>query len=145
MPEQSIVPLVPIVLDKPRHLRLDVAALCQAERDLSDLWGKKTSVYAVLLDVPIGINDLCILVLHGLRHEDPTLSLPEVRGMLNHTTIPAVFQAVTDAWTKATRAAEPGAAEEAAPADPWPTASTGANSGPTPASSLGSVIPSFGV
>src|SRR5678815_1148881 len=97
--EQSIVPLVPLMLDKQRHLRLDIAALCNAERDLSEFWDKKTSVYAVLLDVPIGINDLSILVLHGLRHEDPTLSLPEVRGMLNHTTIPVVFQAVTDAWT----------------------------------------------
>jgi hypothetical protein len=144
MAEQSIVPLIPIMLDKPRHLRLDIAALCNAERDLSELWGKKTSVYAVLLDVPMGINDLSILVLHGLRHEDPTLSLPEVRGMLNHASIPAVFQAVTDAWTKATRAAEPGAAEEGAPADPWPTSSTGASSGPTPVSTSGSATPSSG-
>jgi hypothetical protein len=145
MAEQSIVPLVPIMLDKPRHLRLDINALCNAERDLSELWGEKTSVYAVLLQVPIGINDLCILVLHGLRHEDPTLSLPEVRGMLNHTTIPTVFQAVTDAWTKATRAAEPTAADEAAPADPWSTSSTGDSSGPTPASISGSAMPNFGV
>ena len=109
--EQSIVPLIPLALDKPRHLRLDIAALCNAERDLSDFWGKKTSVYACLLEVPISVNDLSIIVLHGLRHEDPTLSLPEVKGMLNHSTIPVVFQAVTDAWTKATQAAEPGAAE----------------------------------
>jgi hypothetical protein len=137
MADQSIVPLVPLMLDKPRHLRLDVTTLCNAERDLSDFWGTKTSVYAALLNVPISVNDLCIIVLHGLRHEDPTLSLPEVRGMLNHTTIPVVYQAVTDAWTKASRAAEPRAADEAAPADPWPTTSTGASSGPTPASISG--------
>ena len=89
--EQSVVPLVPLNLDKPRHLRLDIAALCQAERDLSDFWGKKTSVYACLLEVPISVNDLSIIVLHGLRHEDPTLLLPEVKGMLNHSTIPVVF------------------------------------------------------
>jgi hypothetical protein len=142
--EQSIVPLIPIDLDKPRHLRLDISALCNAERDLSDFWGKKTSVYAVLLDVPIGINDLSILVLHGLRHEDPTLSLPEVRGMLNHTTIPVVFQAVTDAWTKATQAAEPDAAGDPSPADPSPTLSTGASSGPTGVSTLASPSLSFG-
>ena len=128
MPENSIVPLIPLVLDKPRFLRLDIAALCNAERDLSDFWGKKTSVYACLLEVPISVNDLSIIVLHGLRHEDPTLSLPEVKGMLNHSTIPVVFQAVTDAWTKATAAAEPGAAE-VAPADPLSTSSTGASSG----------------
>jgi hypothetical protein len=133
--EQSVVPLVPLMLDRQRHLRLDIAALCNAERDLSDFWGKKTSVYAVLLEVPIGINDLSILVLHGLRHEDPTLSLPEVRGMLNHTTIPVVFQAVTDAWTKATQAAEPSTGDTT-PADPQPALSTGGSSGPMPAATL---------
>ena len=141
--DQSIVPLIPLALDKPRHLRLDIAALCNAERDLSDFWGKKTSVYACLLEVPISVNDLSILVLHGLRHEDPTLSLPEVRGMLNHSTIPVIYQAVTDAWTKATQAAE-AAPGEAAPADPPSTSSTGASSGPTPAATYGWVRESSG-
>ena len=141
--EHSIVPLVPLALDKPRHLRLDIAALCQAERDLSDFWGKKTSVYACLLEVPISVNDLSIIVLHGLRHEDPTLSLPEVKGMLNHSTIPVVFQAVTDAWTKATRAAEPRAAE-VDPADPLSTSSTGASSGLTGVATWGSATTSSG-
>ena len=143
--EQSVVPLVPLDLDKPRHLRLDIAALCQAERDLSDFWGKKTSVYACLLEVPISVNDLSIIVLHGLRHEDPTLSLPEVKGMLNHSTIPIVFQAVTDAWTKATQAAEPSSsAGEADPADPLSTLSTGASSGPMVASISDSQTRIFG-
>jgi hypothetical protein len=131
--EQSLVPLVPIILDKPRHLRLDISALCNAERDLSEFWGKKTSVYAVLLDMPMGINDLSILVLHGLRHEDPTLSLPEVRGMLNHSSIPVIFQAVTDAWTKATQSAEPLPAGVPVPVDPPSVTLTGVTSGPTPA------------
>lgn len=143
MADHSIVPLIPLALDKPRHLRLDIAALCQAERDLSDFWGKKTSVYSVLLDVPIGINDLSILVLHGLRHEDPTLSLPEVRGMLNHSSIPVIFQAVTDAWTKATQAAEPGTGDPS-PADPPRIPSTGDSSGRMPVSTSGSVTTTFG-
>lgn len=142
--ENSIVPLVPLMLDKPRHLRLDIAALCNAERDLSDFWGKKTSVYAVLLEVPIGVNDLSILVLHGLRHEDPTLSLPEVRGMLNHTTIPVVFQAVTDAWTKATQAAEPSTGD-ATPMDPQTAPSTGEDSGRLPAVISDLVTPRSGI
>lgn len=142
--EPSIVPLIPLQLDKLRYLRLDINALCQAERDLSDFWGKKTSVYAVLLDVPIGINDLSILVLHGLRHEDPTLSLPEVRGMLNHTTIPEVFQAVTDAWTKATQAAEPSEGDPS-PTDPQQPVSTGVSSGPMPAWTSGSETRTSGI
>ena len=141
--EHSIVPLVPINLDKPRALRLDIAALCNAERDLSDFWGKKTSVYACLLEVPISVNDLSIIVLHGLRHEDPTLSLPEVKGMLNHSTIPVVFQAVTDAWTKATQAAEPRAAEGES-VDPLSTPSTGDSSGRMPAAISGYGMSSSG-
>ena len=141
--EQSIVPLVPLLLDKPRHLRLDIAALCNAERDLCEFWGKDLSVYAALLKSPPSLNDMSILVLHGLRHEDPTLSLPEV-GMLNHSTIGEIFQAVTDAWTKATRAAEPRAEGDAAPADPLSTPSTGDSSGLTPVATLGSVTTSFG-
>jgi hypothetical protein len=129
----SIVPLIPIMLDRQRFLRLDISALCNAERDLSDFWGKKTSVYSVLLDVPIGINDLSILVLHGLRHEDPTLSLGEVKGMLNHTTVAIVLNAVTDAWMKATQAAAP-TEGDADPADPPSTTLTGVSSGPMPAS-----------
>ena len=141
---QHLVPLILVHLDKPRHLRLDISALCNAERDLSDFWGKKTSVYSVLLDMPMGINDLSILVLHGLRHEDPTLSLPEVRGMLNHTTIAEVMQAVTDAWTKATQAAEPATAPEDTPGDPSSMFSTGASSGPTGGLSLASMTPTSG-
>ena len=141
--EQSIVPLVPLLLDKPRHLRLDIAALCNAERDLCEFWGKDLSVYAALLKSPPSLNDMSILVLHGLRHEDPTLSLPEVRGMLNHSTIGEIFQAITDAWTKATQAAEPGAAE-VGPADPLSTSSTGASSGLTPGATWGSATTSSG-
>ena len=112
---------------------------------MSDFWGKKTSVYACLLEVPISVNDLSIIVLHGLRHEDPTLSLPEVKGMLNHSTIPVVFQAVTDAWTKATQAAEPSSsAGEADPADPLSTSSTGDSSGPMPAAISGYGMSSSG-
>jgi hypothetical protein len=142
--EQRIVPLVPIDLDRRRYLRLDISALCQAERDLSDFWGKKTSVYAVLLDMPMGINDLSIIVMHGLRHDDPTLSLPEVKGMLNHTTIATVIQAVTDAWTKATPSAEPSEEGESLPTDPPPALSTGVNSGLTAGSISGSVTLSSG-
>ena len=142
--EQSVVPLVPIILDKPRALRLDIAALCNAERDLSDFWGKKTSVYACLLEVPISVNDLSIIVLHGLRHEDPTLSLPEVKGMLNNSTIPVIFQAVTDAWTKATQAAEPSAEGATAALDPQHSPSTGEHFGPMPVAILGSETASSG-
>ena len=143
MTEPSIVPLVPLDLDKRRYLRLDINALCQAELDLSAFWQKDMSVYDALLHTPVRLNDLAILVLHGLRHADPTLSLPEVKGMLNHSTVPVILQAVTDAWTKATQPAEP-ADGDPAPADPPSTVSTGASSGLTAASISGSARESSG-
>jgi len=130
----SIVPLVPIKLDRLRHLRLDISAMCQAEMDMGALWGKEMSIYGALLENPIRLNNLCIIVLHGLRHADPTLSLPEVKGMLNHANIADVIGAVTEAWTKANQLAEPDREGDATPADPPGTVSTGADSGPLPAS-----------
>jgi hypothetical protein len=130
----SIVPLVPLKLDKERFLRLDISALCNAERDLTEFWGKKTSIYSALLENPIALNDLSIIVLHGLRHADPTLSLPEVKGMLNHASVADVLSAVTDAWTKATQTAEPTPEGDAA-SDPQTAISTGDSSGPSPVSS----------
>ena len=143
MTDPSVVPLVPLMLDKQRYLRLDINALCQAELDLAAFWQKDMSVYDALLQNPIRLNDLAILVLHGLRHADPTLSLPEVKGMLNHSTVPTILQAVTDAWTKATAAADP-VEGDIAPADPPGTASTGGSSGRTVVSTSGSAVPSSG-
>jgi len=133
----SIVPLVPIALDKMRYLRLDIAAMCNAEMDMGALWGKEMSIYGALLENPIRLNNLCIIVLHGLRHADPTLSLPEVKGMLNHANIADVIGAVTEAWTKANRVVEP-ATEGDAASDPPRTVSTGVSSGPSPTSNLDS-------
>jgi hypothetical protein len=143
MTEPSVVPLVPLDLDKRRYLRLDINALCLAEVDLCAFWQKEMSVYDALLQTPIRLNDLAILVLHGLRHADPTLSLPEVKGMLNHSTVPVILQAVTDAWTKATQAAEP-AQGDPSPADPPGAASTGDTSGLTGVSTSASVSTSSG-
>jgi len=133
--EQSIVPLVPLTLDKERFLRLDIAAMCNAERDLTEFWGKKTSIYAALLENPISLNDLAIIVLHGLRHADATLSLPEVKGMLNHAPIADVLSAVTMAWTKANQTAEDVPEGEPTQADPQTASWTGRSSGASPASS----------
>src|SRR5262245_45188353 len=133
--DHSIVPLVPLTLDKERFLRLDIAAMCNAEMELTQFWGKKTSIYSALLENPISLNDLAIIVLHGLRQADPTLSLPEVKGMLNHVPIAEVIGAVTDAWTKANQTAEPPPEGDAALVDPQTVSLIGGSSGPLPMSS----------
>jgi hypothetical protein len=88
------------------------------------------SIYAALLESPIRLNDLAIILLHGLRHADPTLSLPEVKGMMNHASMPSVLEAVTLAWTKANQTAEPSAEGDTTAADPQPAVLTGDTSGP---------------
>jgi hypothetical protein len=44
----SVVPLIPITLDKPRHLRLDNRALFHAEVELSRIWNKKQNILSIL-------------------------------------------------------------------------------------------------
>jgi hypothetical protein len=132
----------PLVLDKPRTLRLDIEALCSAEKDLSLAYGRDISVYEVLVKVPMRLNDLCIILLHGLEHEDHTLTLPQVKRLLNEVSMLTVFRAISDAWAWQTRAAEP---QETTPAmDPPPAAPIGDDSGPLPALSLGSGSGAFG-
>ena len=76
----SLVPSVPLVLDRERHLRLDNAALFRAERELSKLWSRKVSVLQTLIDPEtLGLNDLSILLWCGLLHEDADLSLSQVQ------------------------------------------------------------------
>ena len=133
---------IPLTLDRPRKVRLTIAALCEAEDDLSLMRGREISVYEVLVQSPIRLNDLCVVLLHGLHHEDPSLTLADVKRLMDHAPMVTVLQAVTDAWTRQTQTAE---AQEDAPAvDPPQAGQIGDGSGPTGVSSLASGSVNFG-
>jgi len=138
----SIVPLIPLTLDRERHLRLDNRALRSAELDLSVLWGKDISVYAALTNVPLRLNDIGVLLFHALRHEDPRLTQEEVWGLMDHAPIADIMTALTGAWTWAARAANPVAGDP--DADPPTAGSTGLGSGPMAAANSSLVMTSSG-
>lgn len=134
----SLVPLIPITLDKPRALRLDNQALLLAERELSKLWERKLNILQVLLDAEtLGLNDLCVLLWAGLRHEDPDLSLAQVQEAVSIQDYIPLLQALFSAWNSATAPAD--GAPEGTPV-PLAPASPGSATGVLPGSSLASAM-----
>lgn len=129
----SIVPLIDLTLDKPRHLRLGNAQLCQAEVELSAFWNRDMSVYAALLQSPMRANDLSIILWQALLHEDPGLTLAQTRDLLDGQLIGDVIAAVQQAWISATQPAEPPTGEGNSTPGPL-DGSPGDRSGPMDAS-----------
>lgn len=138
----SLVPFVPITLDRLRHIRLDNQALLLAEREISKLWDKRVNILQVFLDTPtLGLNDVCIVLWAGLRHEDPQLTLLQVQDLVGLAEYVPVLQALYEAWNSATASAVP--SSEAAPV-PLAQASPGNGSGGLVEPSLASVTVSSG-
>jgi hypothetical protein len=127
----SIVPLIPITLDRPRHLRLGNPAIFQAEIELSKLWGKRCSIFTTL-GPDVGVNDLSVILWQALLHEDPRLTLAYVQEhVMDLAKLPEIIDAVLQAWNAATAPAVPEASVngEASRMDPLPDGSTGSPSG----------------
>lgn len=131
----SLVPSVPITLDKDRNLRLDNAALFRAERELSRVWGRKVSVLQTLIDPEtLGLNDLSILLWCACLHEDQDLSLSQVQDAMTITNFATYLDALYQAWNLATAPAEGASQQE--PDGPFPSASPGNATGASRVSSL---------
>ena len=139
----SVVPLIPITLDKVRHLRFDARAMAGAERALGEFWGTSLSIYAALTNIPLRVNDIAIMLLYALRHEDPRLTQEEVFRLMDCVPIADIMTALTEAWTWAARAANPVAGDP--DADPPTAALTGHGSGPMAAPNSALVMPTSGV
>ena len=133
----SIVPLIPITLDRRRVLRLNNAAIFQAEIELSKLWGKRCSLFNVLAN-DLGLNDLSVILWQALLYEDPRLTLDDVQNeLMDMAKLPDIIEAVLAAWNAATAPAVPDSSVngEATETDPLPDRSPGTISGHTPVSS----------
>ena len=130
----SVVPPIPIDLDRRRVLRMNNRAIFQSEIELTKLWNRKVNVLSVLVnaDQTLTLNDIAIFLWQALLDEDPSLTLPEVQDMMDVTKLDVIVTAILQAWNVATAPAEPvGPGEGAAQSDPLPTPSTGRVSGPT--------------
>lgn len=95
-PMPGPIPVVEVVLDKPRHLLFDFWALRLAEKQIFQDWGVKTSVVAVLADLTI--TDLNTLLWAALLHEDPNLTLEQVGHMVHPKNLDYVADKVTVAF-----------------------------------------------
>ena len=108
----SVIPLIPIDLDKPRSLRFDHAAVITAERELTQFWGRDYTFFEALqklLDFlstgalgKLSMANLGILVWQGCRHDDPHLTLAQVQAAMPHIgdagSIIALVGKVLEAW-----------------------------------------------
>lgn len=154
----SIVPTVPLILDRARSLRFDRRAVFTAERELSRLWQTPRTFYSAMLSVigavsdgqieRLNLNDIAILLWQGLLYDDPMLTLEQVQDLLPTFDMGAmvpICAALLQAWNIAAQPATP--PQDAAPSAeaPDPLApSPGPGSGALSAVSSDSVTPSSG-
>jgi len=130
--DDSIVPPVPIDLDRRRHLKLGKRAVFRAEKALGEFWGKRLNILTVLFSTEgLTLNDIAILLWQGLLHEDPTLTLERVQDMMTLQNVSVIVDAIFQAWNDATRPVD-GAAEVNGVRDPLAIPSPGEPSGQTP-------------
>lgn len=129
----SMVEPVPLLLDRERHLRFDIAALLLAERELARVWDRKISLFSILAsEGGLGLNDVSVLLWVSLLHEDPSMTLLKTQDLMDINRIADYTAAIFAAWNAAW---PPAPAREEASADPLARASTGDASGVPPGSS----------
>jgi len=80
--------LVPVELDRVRHLRLDCGALADAEEQTGRSY---------LLQGPMSHRDIRAILWAGLRHEDPKLTMEQVGRMVTNRNVNAVLKAIGQA------------------------------------------------
>jgi hypothetical protein len=135
---------IPIQLDKLRHIKLDLRALALAEREIARFWERKErlSIVQIFQGGDVGIADLCILLWAGLRHEDPALTVDQAFTLASGVSMQVVSEAMGQALREqlGTGAASEAASQEDPPQPTTaatPSASIGANSGPSGSSISG--------
>ncbi len=111
----NLVPLVEIDLDKPRHLRLDLNAMCEFER----VSGKS------IAEIGNSLRDIRIMLWAALIHEDADLTEEGVGALIHAGNLPLVNAALSQAFAVAVP--EP----TGAPAPKNRSRSTGSRSGPS--------------
>jgi hypothetical protein len=131
-------PLVPITLDKPRHLCLDIPALERAEEALIALSGKDLSIFEVLSSSQLmRLRNLRYIVWAALLYEDPGLAPSDVGPWLHMGNLAEVVEALRRCMELSQPAPN---GNGGTPDDrPLDSAMTGSASGPLDGSSLASV------
>jgi hypothetical protein len=130
-------PTIPIMLDRERHLRMDLWAGFQAEHKLAELYGKKPEDVSILADFGndrLTMTHVLVLLWAALRHEEPTLTLEQVGHLAQLSDLVRVRDAVIEAWNADYAGQANGQPAPAAAADAPLADSTGVTSGAADAS-----------
>jgi len=77
----------PITLDKPRTLKLDFNAFCDAEGVVGH----------TVIRTDLGMSEIRALLWAGLKHEDRTLTVAKVGEMISGKDLQPVMEVVTTA------------------------------------------------
>jgi hypothetical protein len=147
----GLVPLIPIQLDKERHLRLDLNAIIEIERETGDTID---DAFNIFLPVPKLAEDAtpkqraeaakaikerrlklfpyCRLFLWAMMlHEDPKLTLAQVGGMIDMNSLINLRSAVVSAINAGMPEAEVTDAADSGEPKNDESRSTGPDSGPS--------------
>lgn len=138
------VKLIPIELDKPRHLLLNMRAICTVERELAKVYGeKRLSLPKLFKTGDLSMTELLHLLWMGLQHEEPTLTLDQVMAMASGVPSRTIDLALGEALREQAGMKET-ADEDPTQATATSPSGTGSNSGATADSRSGSPMPSSG-
>jgi len=88
------VPTVEIVLDKPRHLRLDFAAFMAYEKETG------RSVFSFQDTGNTDATSLVTLLWAALKHEDDKLTIEDVAKMVHIGNVQEISQKLNEAFSK---------------------------------------------
>jgi len=136
------VKLIPIQLDKPRHILLDMRAIYQVERALATLYGeKRVSLPKLFKQGDLSMTELLHLLWGGLLHEEPALTVDRVAQLLATVPTRQLDLLLGEALREQTGMEEISAAD---PTTATPPSGTGSGSGATAGSRSGSPTPSSG-
>lgn len=128
------VQAIPLTLDKPRTLLLDLRAMARTEQALAKFWGeKRVSLITIFQDQALGVTELTHLLWAGLLHEEPALTYDGALALMGTIDLQVLATAVSEALREQLGMQ---AAPQGPPADPpqpgAPPNGIGSSSGPQP-------------
>ena len=129
------VQAIPVTLDKPRTLLLDLKALAKAEQALATFWGeKRVSLIKVFQNQEMGVAELTHLLWAGLLHEEPALTYDGAMALVTKIDLQQIATLVAAAMKEQLGMEDAPQGQAGDPPQPVPSPTgTGANSGPPPA------------
>src|SRR5262245_11470813 len=138
----SVIPLVPVMLDKQRYLKYTNLAHMLIEQALPSAWIYPNSERKALVAGEQPFTDLMVYLWAGLVHEDANLSLNDI------TSMPSLYARRHELWRAVATAlgeAQPdtrddGPEESASPLAQGNSVTDGSNTGPSPSTIVDSPL-----